>query len=88
MLTFDERLARQLDTTMRECIVVLLQAGHRLKPEAIERLRGHVLDGFLESARIALREDEQRRREAQEVPGPWDDEITKPERPTNKPPRH
>lgn len=80
----DRKFALQVDSTIREIIVLLLQRGIRLTPDVIERVRTFVVAGFFEAARLAIAQDAGRRRQRQ-VDGPWDDEITEPERPSNRP---
>lgn len=81
---YDKRLAAQVDDTMREIIVLLLLQGFRLQPSVIDKVREHIIVAALESARLALIQEEVRSRR-NVIPGPWDDEPTNPERPSNRP---
>lgn len=83
----EQSFDRHVDSTMREIIVLLLQQNIRLTPELIERIRWLVIGAMNESGKLAVSRDNDRRRKHTIIPGPWDDEPTEPERPSNKPPR-
>jgi hypothetical protein len=79
-LSYDAKIARQVDATMRELIVLLSRQSVRLTPATIEAMRQYLVIALLEAGRLRVANDNAERAKA-----PFDDEPTDPQRPSRRP---